>query len=201
MTQWANKLMKIEYEATFINIDKDEIRDRLKKAGAVLRRPEFMQKRVTFNLPKGHEIVGGWLRVRDESDKITMTLKVVDGDKIHDQKEINLKVDDFEEAGILLEAMGCQKKSYQETKREIWDLDEVEIAIDEWPFLEPYVEVEGRSEEAVRSVSEKLGFDYSQALFCCVTTLYNMKYGKPEEVINNQTPEIIFGGKNPFINK
>lgn len=193
--------MKIEYEATFTDINKDEIRERLEKAGAVLRRPEFLQKRVTFRLPEGHEIAGGWLRVRDEGDKITMTLKVVDGDKIENQKEINLKIDDFEEAVNFLETMGCQKKSYQETKREIWDLDDVEVAIDEWPFLEPYIEVEGKSEEAVKNVSEKLGFDYSQALFCCVTTLYNMKYGTPEEVINNQTPEIVFGGNNPFSDK
>ena len=191
--------MKIEYEATFPNINKDEIRQRLQDAGAVLMRPEFMQKRVTFKLPAGHEINGGWLRVRDEGDKITMTLKVVDGDKIENQKEINLKIDDFEEAVKFLETMGCQKKSYQETKREIWILDDVEIAIDEWPFLEPYVEVEGKSEEAVKNVSEKLGFDYGKALFCCVTTLYNMKYGTPEEVINNQTPKITFGGKNPFV--
>ena len=192
--------MKIEYEATFPNINKDEIRQRLQDAGAVLMRPEFMQKRVTFKLPAGHEINGGWLRVRDEGDKITMTLKVVDGDKIENQKEINLKIDDFEEAVKFLETMGCQKKSYQETKREIWILDDVEIAIDEWPFLEPYVEVEGKSEEAVKNVSEKLDFDYGKALFCCVTTLYNMKYGTSEEIINNQTPEIIFGGNNPFVN-
>ena len=191
--------MKIEYEATFPNINKDEIRKRLKEAGAVLTQPEFLQKRATFNLPKGHEIKGDWLRVRDEGDKITMTLKVVDGDQIHNQKEITLKIENFEEAVKLLETIGCQKKSYQETKRELWMLDEVEIDIDEWPYLEPYVEIEGKSEEAVKNVSKKLGFDYSKALFCCVTTLYNLKYGIYEEVINNQIPEITFEGKNPFI--
>lgn len=190
--------MKIEYEATFPNIDKDEIRQKLEEVGAVLARPEFLQKRVTFNLPKGHEIEGGWLRVRDEGDKIMMTLKVVDGDKIHDQKEISLRVDDFEEAVKLLVAVGCQKKSYQETKRELWVLDGVEITIDEWPYLEPFVEVEGKSEEAVKKISEKLGFDYGKALFCCVTTIYNMKYGVAEEIINNQMPKITFEGKNPF---
>ena len=51
--------MKIEYEATFTDINKDEIRERLEKAGAVLRRPEFLQKRGTFRLPEGHEIAGG----------------------------------------------------------------------------------------------------------------------------------------------
>lgn len=192
--------MKIEYEATFPNIDKDKIRERLKKAGAVLLRPEFLQKRCTFNLPSGHEINGGWLRVRDEGDKITMTLKVVDGEKIENQKEIILEVENFSEAENFLVSLGCCKKSYQETKREIWNLDGVEVDIDEWPHLEPYVEVEGESEEMVKKVSEKIGFDYSQALFCCVTTLYQMKYGTPEEVINNQIPEITFEGKNPFEN-
>lgn len=192
--------MKIEYEATFPNINKDEIRERLKKAGAVLARPEFLQKRCTFNLPEGHEINGGWLRVRDEGEKITMTLKIVDGEKIENQKEIILQVDDFSEAEEFLISLGCRKKSYQETKREMWTLDGVEIDIDEWPYLEPYVEIEGKNEEEVKKVSEKLGFEYSQALFCCVTTLYQIKYGTSEEIINNQIPEITFEGKNPFEN-
>lgn len=192
--------MKIEYEATFSNINKDEIRERLKKSGAVLVRPEFLQKRCTFNLPTGHEINGGWLRVRDEGNKITMTLKIVDGEKIENQKEIILEVDNFSEAEDFLILLGCRKKSYQETKRETWELDGVEVDIDEWPYLEPYVEVEGESEEEVKKVSEKLGFDYNKAIFCCVTTLYNIKYGTPEEIINNQIPEITFEGKNPFEN-
>lgn len=36
------KYMQIEYEATFENIDKDEIRDRLKKAGARIVKKEFL---------------------------------------------------------------------------------------------------------------------------------------------------------------
>ena len=90
--------MDIEYEATFENVDKDDVRSRLKAAGATLARPEFLQKRVVFNLPKGHEIPGGWLRVRNEGDKTTMSLKVVSGDRIEDQKEICLKVNDFDAA-------------------------------------------------------------------------------------------------------
>ena len=190
--------MKIEFEATFIDIDKDEIKNRLKKAGAVLTRPEFVQKRVTFNFPTGHENKNGWLRVRDEGDKITMIIKIIDGKKIENQKEIGLTVDDFSEAVEMLETIGCRKKSYQETKREIWILDDVEIMIDEWPFLEPLVEIEGKSEEAVKNVSEKLGFDYAQAFFGCVSPLYAKKYGVTEEFVNNHVAEIIFEGKNPF---
>lgn len=39
-----NNFMQIEYEATFPNIDKNEIREKLKNVGATLVRPEFLQK-------------------------------------------------------------------------------------------------------------------------------------------------------------
>lgn len=193
-------MMKIEYEATFINIDKEKIRKKLKEVGAKLVRPEFLQKRVVFNPPKGHEIKGGWLRVRDEIDKITMSLKVVDGNKIDNQKEICLEVDAFQKAELLLTAIGCEKKAYQENKREIWEINGVEICIDEWPFLEPFVEIEGKSEKTVKRIAKKLGFNYRDALFCAVDLLYNKKYGVSYAVINKIT-KITFESQNPFIRK
>jgi len=48
--------MEIEYEATYLNIDKDEVRARLKSAGAKLIKPEFLQRRYVWHFPKGHEI-------------------------------------------------------------------------------------------------------------------------------------------------
>lgn len=192
--------MQIEYEATFADINKDEVRDRLQKAGGRLIKSEFMQKRRNFNLPKGNEIAGGWMRVRNEDDKITMSLKVVnDNLKIEDQKEICLKVDSFENAQDFLMAIGCTKKAYQESKRELWDLDGVEVCIDEWPYLEPFVEIEGSSEEAVKNVTQKLGFDYNQALFGAVDAQYEMKYGISKRTVNNVIPEITFSGENPFL--
>ena len=73
--------MEIEYEATFPNINKDEIRKRLEKAGAILIRPEYLQKRVPFHLPKEKRSKGKFVRVRDEGDKITLSLKVFDGEE------------------------------------------------------------------------------------------------------------------------
>ncbi|MEK7173527.1 MAG: CYTH domain-containing protein [Patescibacteria group bacterium] len=193
--------MKTEYEATFTDIDKESTRTKLKDAGAILGRLEFLQKRVTFNLPDGVDMEGGWLRVRDEGDKITLSLKAVHGDGIESQKEILLTVNDFNEAAELLTTLGCNQKSYQETKRELWKLGDTEITIDEWPFLEPFVEIEGTSEKEVKSVSEQLGFNYQDALFCAVGTLYSKKYGIEEDIINNQTPKIVFDMENPFIKK
>ncbi len=54
--------MNIEYEATFLKIDRDEIRKRLRNAGAKLIKPEFLQKRVVFNLPKSFDGYS-WLKL------------------------------------------------------------------------------------------------------------------------------------------
>ena len=197
--------MNIEYEATFENVDKDEIRARLRAAGATLVRPEYTQKRVVFSLPKGHEIPGAWLRVRDEGGKTTMSLKVVDpavggaGGNIENQKEICLAVDDFDAAVEFLSLVGADRKAYQETRREMWSLDGADVTVDEWPFLEPFVEVEGRDMVTVRAASEKLGFDYSTALFCSIGTLYVRKYGIDEDRFNNRSPRIAFDMENPFV--
>ena len=189
--------MQTEYEATFENIDKADIRERLKNAGAKLIKPETLYRRETFK--SKIDPINAWLRVRDEGDKITMSHKMSTGNKIDDQKEICLTVDSLENAVDFLESLGYEKKAFQETKRELWNLDGVEITIDEWPFLEPFVEVEGESEEKVKQACEKLKFDYSQAIFCAVGTLYKRKYGIHPDEINNKVDKIIFEMKNPFV--
>ncbi len=191
--------MHIEYEATFPHIEIEDVRSRLLASGAVLVRPMFLQKRAVFFLPKGHEVQGGWLRVRDEGDKITMSLKVVDGGTIQNQKEICLTVDSFSEACDMLTGIGCTQKAYQETRRELWTLDGVSITIDEWPFLPSFVEVEGESEGVVKTVSEHIGFSYADARFCHVGTLYGEKYGFHESVFNDETPLLTFNMENPFV--
>ncbi|MDD4930954.1 MAG: CYTH domain-containing protein [Candidatus Colwellbacteria bacterium] len=191
--------MEIEYEAAFADVVKDDIRKRLSSSDANLIRSEFLQKRVVFNFPSGHEIKGGWMRVRDEGDKVTMSLKIIDGTTITDQKEICLEISDFKKAVEMLKLIGCEEKAFQESKRELWKLDEVEITIDEWPFLEPFVEIEGTSEEAVRKIASRLGLDWNKAKFCAVGTLYAEKYSISEDVINNDIPRIVFDMKNPFV--
>jgi len=191
--------MDIEYEAKFTKINKDDFRKKLKSVGAKLVKPETLYKRVVFFPPKGHEIFGSWIRVRDEGDKVTMSYKVTTNGNIKTQKEIMLIVDNYDNACKFLLNLGCIEKAYQETKREIWDINGVEITIDEWPYLEPYTEIEGKNEESVRKVAEILGFDYHQAVFGAVDQIINKKYGIPENIINDKIKRIVFNEKNPFL--
>lgn len=190
--------MQIEYEATFQDIDKDDLWRKLKENGAELVKKEFLQKRVIFALPKGHEIESGWLRLRDEGDKITMTLKII-GNRIEEQKETLLEIDSFEKGLEFLSLIGCKRRSYQENRREVWKLGTVEIMLDEWPFLEPLAEIEGLSEADVKEMAEKLGFDYAKARFCSISEIYNEKYQPKERFDISDLEEFTFSINNPFI--
>ena len=192
------KLMQIEYEATFQDINKDELRRKLEDNGAELVKKEFLQKRVIFALPKGHEIEGGWLRLRDEGDKITMTLKII-GNRIEEQKETLLEIDSFDKGLEFLSLIGCKRRSYQENKREVWKLGTTEIMLDEWPFLEPLAEIEGLSEADVKEMAEKLGFDYTKARFCSISEIYNEKYQTKERFDISDQDKFTFSTNNPFL--
>ena len=191
-------IMDIEYEATFYPIDKDKMRAKLRQAGAKLIKPEFLMKRINFYPPLEKRKEPGWIRVRDEGDKITMSFKAnYPGEGIEVQKEICLEVNDYDKAIAFLDVI-LERKAYQETKREIWELDGVEIDLDTWPWLEPFVEIEGKNEAEVKKVSEKLGFDYSQAIFAAVWELYYRKYGVPHAVVNDEIKRATFKDRNPF---
>lgn len=71
---------------------------------------------------------------------------------------------------------------------------EVEFMIDEWPGLQPIVEIEAGSEEIVQKYCDILGFDYSQALFGTIDQVYLQELGIEPEVINTMD-EITF--ENP----
>lgn len=182
--------MHIEFEATFSRIDKEEIRKKLQEIGATLVHPEFLMTRVVFHPPL--PIEGGWLRVRQEADKITMSLKVVNGSSIEDQKEVELEIQSVEEGVKFLDGIGAKQKAYQETLRETWKLNTVTVTIDTWPGLFPFVEVEGESEEKVKEVALQLGFSWDNAKFCEVSTLYKEELGIPQETMKNHMPVITF---------
>ncbi len=192
--------METEWEATFWPVDKDEVRRRLTDAGATLIYPERFMRRVNLYPPDEEYALRAWVRIRDEGDKITLSIKERRGDnsQMDHQGELALTIDNFERGQELLRLLGCRDKNYQETKRELWKLQGAEITIDEWPWLEPFVEIEGISEEHVRDVSTALGFDWSTARFDTADKIYAEKYGVEYQYVNRNIPRLTFEGPNPF---
>lgn len=178
--------MNLEIEATFININKDELRAKLKSLGANLLQPEMLMRRVVFDTGKN-----SFARVRDEGNKIVMTYKCQHENSLLGTEEINVEVNDYDSAIAFLEAVGIKAKAAQETLREEWELDDVELDIDTWPWLPTYVEIEGPSAEAVETVAKKLGFDMKDAHYGSVDEIYKLYYDVTNEDIN-YCPEIKF---------
>ena len=178
--------MQTEIEAKFLDINKEEIREKLKKIGATLIYPERFMKRKTYDYPDERlRKIGAWIRVRDEGEgKITLSYKQLLDRTLHGTKEITLDVSDFETMCNFLQACGFDSKSYQETKREKWMLGESEITIDTWPWIPTCLEIESPTEEEIHKVSDLLGFDWKDAIHGSVENAYQKYYDVTEDEID-----------------
>ena len=167
--------MKTEIEVKFLNIDIDEMRDKLKAAGASREQSMRLMRRALIETPEMRDR-DGFLRVRDEGDKTTLTFKQFTENSLTGAKEREIVVSDFSETLAILAECGLNHHTLQETRRETWRLDGVEIVIDEWPWISPYIEIEGDSAESVRAMADRLGFNWSEAVFGSVDVIYNRQY-------------------------
>jgi len=142
-------------------------------------------KRKNFDFEDGRlQKISGWVRVRDEGNKVTLSYKQLNDRSLHGTKESNVTVSDFNHACGFLESIGMKQKSYQVTKRESWYLDGVEVEIDTWPWIPQYVELEGKSEEDVKSVASKLGLNWQKALHGSVEVAYQAYFDVTEDEID-----------------
>jgi len=178
--------METELEAKFLDIDPDSLRKSLKESGAKLAHPERLMKRKAFDFPDERlEKEGGWIRVRDEGDKITLSYKRLVDRTLHGTKEITVEVSDFEKTCNILIAAGLQADAYQETRREKWELEGSEITIDTWPWIPTFVEIEAGSEDKLKEVVKKIGLDWKNAMHGSVETAYQKYFDVTEEEVDN----------------
>lgn len=190
--------MKTEIEVKFCDIDLDGTREILARAGAVCEQPMRLMRRIiieTETLARRH----GFVRVRDEGNRTTLTYKQFDEASLTGAREIEVTVSDFDATVALLEQVDLVHKSFQESRRETWKLGDVEVVIDEWPHLNAYIEIEGESEEGVKRAAEKLGFGWADAVFGSVTEVYQHQYpnGSARELVN--MPRIAFDEPLPEV--
>ncbi len=177
--------MHTEIEAKFLDVDVDLLREKLKSFKARLVNDERTMKRKIFDFEDGRlRKISGWVRVRDEGNKVTLSYKQLNDRSLCGTKEVNVTVIDFQDTCNFLENIGMKQKSYQVTKRESWLLDDVEIEIDTWPWIPQFVELEGKSEEEVKSVASKLGLDWQKALHGSVEVAYQAYYDVTEDEID-----------------
>ena len=180
--------MNTEVEVRLLNINKDELIQKLEKLGAKFI-GDWNQIRYVydFNPVDEHK----WIRLRTNGVETTLTIKEIHDKTINGTKELEIKVDSIETTHLILEKLGYKRRSIQENKRIRYILNDVEIDIDTWPNLNTYVEFEGNSEEEIIKVMELLGYKYEDATTDDAQDIY-MSLGYTQEDLNNLKFE---GGK------
>ena len=192
--------MQTEIEVKFLDVNIDDIRERLKAAGGHLEHPMRDMRRALIE-EKHHAAENMFIRIRDEGDKVTLCLKKktksLEESTIDSTYEIETTVGDFGTTVELFKVAGWHYMTYQESRRETWMLGDVEVVIDEWPWIAPFIEIEGASEEAVRAGAKKLGFDWKNAVFGSVDVIYNDQF--PDMTVRGviDIKEVRFGDDVP----
>jgi len=143
----------IEYEIKILDVNTNALHKQLVSLG-FNQVPRFMFKRRVYELGKDT-----WIRLRTNGKKTTLTYKKSNADKIDGMEEIEIEVSDFEATNNILTNAGLIAKNYQENYRTEFSNNEIEVTIDEWPLIKPYVEIEGSSVEKVKQYIKSLGLD------------------------------------------
>lgn len=169
--------MKTEIEVKFCNIKIDDMREKLKSVGAICEQPMRLMRRALIETQE-MKTREGFIRIRDEGNKTTLTYKQFLEKSLTGAQEHETIVGDFDVAIAIFKEAGLHYHTFQESKRETWRFDDVEVVIDEWPWINPYIEIEGESEASVKQAAAKLGFDWDDAVFGSVDVIYHDVFSK-----------------------
>ena len=175
----AENPVKAEIEVKFF-IEKKVLEDRLQLLGAKLATPRRLMRRQVFAFPvslrkANMEQIG---RVRDEGDKITMTLKESTIPRtMSSVQELEIIVSDYNAAVKILTMSGYEPMTYQENYRTTWAFEGCSIEIDEYPGLRSYAEIEAPSTDELKRVAGLLSIDEKEFMCMSVYDLYAKELG------------------------
>jgi adenylate cyclase class 2 len=181
-----------EFEAKFLNIDITNIKNKLRENGAKQVHGPLKFYRLIFKRCEAKGDNPGFVRVRNEGNKITMTTKIFNDKKYPDEREVTIN-ESFEKGCEFLRAIGIEEKSYQETIREKWSHDLAhEITFDIVPGLPIYMEIDCTSEENLNKLIALLDLDKSNMKYGSFDKTYTEYYDIPSDNIIHKTPSLTF---------
>ena len=171
--------MHTEYEVRILEINQEEVKEKLEKLHATFEWDRVQRRYVYDFIPK---VDKKWIRLRTNGDKTTLTIKNLVSSNIDGTQELEVVVDNFDRTHLILKELGYEAKGYQENRRVQYHLNGVEVDIDSWPMIPTYLEIEGPSEEAVYNAVEALGFTREDCVTRDVEGIY-LDYGYSLEEI------------------
>jgi len=183
----------LEIEAKFYVTDLDQIRMRLRppppfghlpqirnkifqkflsaysrilgRLGGGLIQPRTLETNIRFDLPDASlRSEGRVLRLRRDTEaRLTYKGSARDERGASSRTEIEFIVEDFEKARQFLEALGYQQLLTYDKYREIHQLGDCHIMLDELPYGN-FVEIEGENAESIQAVAAQLKLNWDTAI-------------------------------------
>lgn len=146
-----------EFETKILDINVAEIEEKLQKIWATFTEDTTLMKRRVFDI-QPHTKESKWkrIRLRQKGEKATLTYKDWWWNEIWGTKELEVKIWDFETMTKILQKLEWKGTAYQENKRKVYMLDDIEFCIDTWPKINPYLEIEAPNLEKVHKWLELL---------------------------------------------
>lgn len=167
--------MNYEREVTILDIDEKDFIKKLLDNGAV-KESEYLQRRYTYDFKPVNP--NKWIRLRTNGEKTTLTIKEIKNkNTIDGTLEMETIVGNFDIMNDILKELGYTYRNYQENYRKVYIMGGAEISIDSWPLIPTYVEIEGKTNQDVLNVLEKLGYSLEDTTTLDVTSIYNEVYG------------------------
>lgn len=168
-----------EIEAKFLAVDVEALKRALLELHAVDLGEDHIYEVIIYDKDLTWRGKEQSIRVRKMRGQVLVAYKNHHTSELGGTDEIEFEVSDFEKAKAFFAAVGFVVYREQEKKRHTFTLAGVAIDIDTWPKIPTYVEIEGESEALVREVSEKLGMDWSKAVFKSAGKVIEEEYNIP----------------------
>ncbi len=168
-----------EIECRFLEIDKEALIKKLLELGAEDEGELMLEETIVYDKELKWREENKFIRLRKYGDTTKLTYKEHREHTVDGTYEIEIEVDDYKKAELLLESIGLLPYRRQQKKRHTLHLNGVTIDIDTWPQMPPYVEFEGNSEEELKDFIKTIGYDWENAIFHNASWVIENKYNIP----------------------
>jgi adenylate cyclase class 2 len=163
-----------ELEIKLYLLDISAFQQRVESLGGQLIEPRLHEINLRFDTPD-EQLTHAYqvLRLRqDTAARLTYKGPGETIDGVHARREIEFTVSDYQSAHALLEALGYQVSLMYEKYRTTYDLDGLQVTLDEMPYGN-FTEIEGPDAEQIRFVAEKLGVNWGARILESYTSLFD----------------------------
>ena len=156
----------LEIEVKFFAPDLESFKNQLFGSGAKLKKSRSYEKNIVFDNQEGTlASQGKLLRVRQD-EGVLVTFKGEStaqmGSQVRIMEEIEIQTNDFENTAAIFRKIGFEKQLIYEKYREIYQISDVEVVLDEMPFGN-FIELEGPEQE-LQKTAGVLSLDWSKRI-------------------------------------